>query len=130
MTVQHADLVRSREDVCEEEHLFVGERVGDLVHRRIGERYSGVFSLEAVDEVPEDPTAAAGAQPVPSLLAEAAAAARGDARHEYAVAQLERRDARAHLDDGADGLVAEDRSWQNGRDVALEDVQISAADRR
>src|SRR5439155_23073556 len=63
-------------------------------------------------------------------LAEAAAAARGYARHEHAVAELEGRDASALLDDGADGLVAQNRSGPDLGNVALEDVQIGAADRR
>ena len=90
--VEHADLVRRREDVGEEEHLFVVELRRDLVDRRVGERNAGVLGLEAVDQVAEDPAAAAGAQAVAALLAEPAASAGGDARDEHAVAELERRD--------------------------------------
>ena len=57
----------------------------------------------------EDPAAAAGAQAVVALLAEAAATARRDARDEYAVARPIVVTAGADLDDGADRLVAEDR---------------------
>ena len=38
-------------------------------------------------------------------------------------------DAGADRLDGADGLVAEDPAVGDGRDVALEDVQVGAADR-
>ena len=63
----------------------------------------------------EDPAAAAGAEAVATLLAEAAAPARGDAGNQHAVAGLERGDGVADLDDGADGLVAEDRpGWTSG----------------
>ena len=128
--VQHADLVRGREDVGEEEHLLVAQLVGHLVDGRVGERHARELGLEAVDQVAEDPAAAAGAEAVAALLAEAAAAARGDARDEHAVARLERRDRVADLDDRADGLVAEDRPGLHLGDVALEDVQVGPADRR
>ena len=78
----------------------------------------------------EDPAASAGAEAVARLLAEAAAAARRDARDEHAVALSERRDGVADLDDGSDGLVAEDPSRLDLGDVALEDVQVGPADRR
>ena len=107
--VQDADLVRGRQDVGEEQHLLVAQLVGHLVDGRVGERHARELGLEAVDQVAEDPAAAAGAEAVVALLAEAAAPARGDARDEHAVARLERRDRGADLDDRADGLVAEDR---------------------
>src|SRR5439155_1913455 len=102
----------------------------DLVYGRIGERHAGVLRLEAVDQMPEDPAAASGAKAVAPLLAEPAAPARGDARHEYAVAELECRDARALRHDRADGFMAEDRPRLHLGYVALQDVQIGAADRR
>ena len=128
--VQDADLVRRGQDVREEQHLLVGERLRHLVHGRVGERHARELCLEPVDEVAEDPAASAGAKAVVALAAEAAAAARRDAGHEHAVALVQRRDAAARLDDGADGLVAEDGPWLHLGDVALEDVQVGPADRR
>ena len=98
------------QDVREEEHLLVRERLRHLVDGRVGERNAGELGLEPVDQVAEDPAAAAGAEAVVALAAEAAAAARRDARDEHAVAFLQRRDRRARLDDRADGLVAEHRA--------------------
>ena len=127
--VQHADLERGRKDVGEEQHLLVGQLLRDLVDGRVGERHARVLGLEPVDQVAEDPAAAAGAEAVAGLLAEAAAPARGDARDEHAVAGLERRDRVADLEDRADGLVAEDRPGLDLGHVALEDVQVGPADR-
>ena len=129
-TLQHADLVGRGKDVGDEQHLLVAEALGDLVDRRVGERHAGELRLEAVDQMPEDPAAAADAEAVLGLLAEAAAPAGGDARDEDAVADGDGGDGRADLDDGADGLVSEDRPGLHRGDVALQDVEVRAADRR
>ena len=128
--VQNADLVGRRQDVGEEEHLLVAQGVWNLVDRRVRERHTGELGLQAVDQMAEDPAATAGAEAVVALLAEAAAPARGDARDEHAVAGRNRRDGRTDLDDGADGLVPENRSRLHLRDISLEDVQVGTADRR
>ena len=128
--VQDADLVGRRQDVGEEQHLLVAQAVRHLVDGGVGERHACELGLEAVDHVAEDPAAATGAEAVVALLAEAAAPARADARDEHAVADGDRRDGRADLDDGADRLVAENRSRLHLGHVALEDVQVGAADRR
>ena len=126
--VENADLIRRRQDVGEEQHLLVAERIRHLVDGRIGERHSGELGLQPVDQVPEDPAAATRAEAVLRLLAEAAASAGGDARDEHAIAGHDGRHSRADLDDRADGLVAEDRSRLHLGHVALEDVQVGAAD--
>ena len=77
---------------------------------------------------PEDPAAAAEALAVAAFAAEPAGAARGDARDQHPVAGLDVLHARADLDDRADRFVAEDPTVGHGRDVALEDVQVGAAD--
>ena len=64
-----------------------------------------------------------------ALLAEAAAPARRDAGDEYAIVLGEGRHAIALGDDGADGLVAEDRAGDDLGHVALQDVQVGSADR-
>src|SRR5207253_131608 len=74
--------------------------------------------------------ASAGAEAVARLLAEPAPAARRDARDEHAVADGEGADAAPGLDDGPDGLVAENRARPHLGDVALEDVEVGPADRR
>ena len=74
--VEHADLVRRRQDVGEEEHLLVRQILRHLVDGGVRERDARVLGLEPVDQVAEDPAASAGAEAVVALLAEAAAAAR------------------------------------------------------
>jgi hypothetical protein len=127
---QDADLVSRWEDVCQEHDLFVGQLWRKLVHGGIRERHSRILRLQAVDQVAEDPTAAAGAEAVAALLAEPAATAGRDARDKHAVAFGERGDCVAGLDDRSDGLVAEDAAWLDLRDIAFQDVQVGAADRR
>ena len=108
--VQDADLVGRRQDVGEEQHLLVAQALRHLVDGVIGERDTRQLGLEAVDHVAEDPAAATAAQAVMPFLAEAAATARADARHEHAIADGDRRHRCADLDDGADRLVTEDPS--------------------
>ena len=60
-----------------------GHRVG----RGVGERDPDVLGLGAVDQVAEDPAAAAEALAVAALAAEPARAAGGDARDEHPVAR-------------------------------------------
>ena len=109
--------------------MLVGELLGDLVDGVLGEGDACVFGLEAVDEVAEDPAAAADALSVAALLAEATAPAGGHAGEQHPVAGGDRGDGGANLLDGADGLVAEDRAGRGLGHVALEDVQVGAADR-
>ena len=126
--VEDAALERGREDVGEKEHLLVRQLVRHLVDGRVCERHARVLGLKAVDQVAEDPATSARAESVTSLLAEAAAPARRDARDEDTVALHERRDRAADGDDGTDRLVAEDRPRLHLGHIALEDVQIGPAD--
>ena len=130
--VLDADLVARREDVGEEEDLLVADALGHEVHRRLGERDARVLGLHAVDQVAEDPAdpadgLAVGGHPG---LARPAAPARGDRGHEHPVALLQRRDRGAGLDHRADRFMAEDAALGHRGHVALEDVQVGAADRR
>src|SRR5262245_35473461 len=130
VAVQHANLVGGREDVGEEQHLLVGELVRHLVDRGVRERHPRQLRLEPVDQVAEDPAAASGAEAVVAFLAEPAAPARREARHQPAIARFVRRRRVAGLDDRSDRLVAEDRAGPHLGDVALEDVEVGPADRR
>ena len=127
VAVEDADLVAGRQDVGEVDDLLVGEPLGDLVGRGVGERHAGVLGLDAVDQVPEDPAASAEALAVLVGSAEPAASAGGDARQQHPVPLADRPDAGAGLQDRADGFVAEDPAGGDLGDVALEDVQIGAA---
>ena len=64
LQVRPADLERSRKDVGEEQHLLVGERFRNLVDRGVCERDPRAVGLQTVDQMSEDPTAAARAEPV------------------------------------------------------------------
>jgi hypothetical protein len=126
--VEDADLVAGGQDVGQVDGLLVGQVFGELVGGGVGERDAGVLGLDAVDQVPEDPAAAAQALAVLARAAEAAAAAGGDARQQHPVALTDRADARPGLQDRTDGLVAEDPARGDLGHVALEDVQVGAAD--
>ena len=76
----------------------------------------------------EDPAAAAQALAVAAFPAEPARAAGGDARDEHPIAGLDVLHAGADGLDRADRFVAQNAAVGDGRDVALEDVQIGAAD--
>ena len=127
--VEDADLVAGGEDVGEHEDLLVAGAGGHRVGGVVGERHPDVLGLGAVDRVAEDPAAAAEALAVAAFAAEPAGPAGAHAGHEDPVADLHRLDPGADGVDGADGLVAEDPPVGDGGDVALEDVQIGAADR-
>ena len=103
--------------------------VGHGVGRGVGERDPDVLGLGAVDLVAEDPAAAAEALAVAAFAAVAARPAGGDAGHEDPVADGDVLHPGADGLDGADGLVAEDPPVGDGGDVALQDVQVRAADR-
>src|SRR4051794_7514930 len=69
------------------------------------------------------------AQRVQLVLARVAVAARDRERHDDAVADLEVRDGLALFDDLAHELVTEDVAALHRRDVAVEKVEVRAADR-
>src|SRR5690606_1688828 len=66
---------------------------------------------------------------IQAAVAVAARAAGADARNDDPVADVDVRDGGAHLGHRADALVAQNAARGDRRDVALEDVQIGAADR-
>ena len=79
----------------------------------------------------EDPADAADGLAVRghAALAVLAPSALGDRRHEDPVADVEAADRVADRGDRADRLVAQDAAFGHGGDVALQDVQVGAADR-
>ena len=108
---------------------------GHLVHGGLGIRHAHVLGLRAVDQVAEDPadpgrSLVAQAVRENALLAEAAVTTGLDARDDHVVADGELGHRAAHLGDDADALVTENPARRDGRNVALQDVQIGAADRR
>ena len=127
--VENADLVRGRQDVGEEEHLLVAQVVRHLVDGRVGERHPGELGLQAVDQMAEDPAPAAAAEAVVASLQKRQRP--HDVMHETSTRSPAHDgcDRGADLDDRADGLVAEDRARLHLGHVALEDVQVRAADR-
>src|SRR5690606_27185415 len=101
---------------------------GKTVGRRVGERDENTFGLGAVDAVAENPAAATEALPVAAIAAIAAPGTGGDARHQDAVADGDVTDVAADVLDRADGLVTQYAPGLDGGDVAVEDVQVGAAD--
>src|SRR5690606_4493218 len=67
---------------------------------------------------------------VEALQAVAAPAARADAREDHAVADVQLGNTASYLGDLADALMPEDAPRLDLRRVALQDVQVGAADRR
>lgn len=128
MAVEHAHLVRGREDVGEQDGVRAVHGPRQRVHGQVGKGHADVVGLGAVDQMAEDPAATAPALAVRPLPAVGAAPARGDAGDQYPVTRPHGPDVTADLDDLADGLVAEDRTGAYFRNVALEDVQVRAAD--
>jgi hypothetical protein len=129
--VLDSHLVAGRQDIGQEQHLFVGHAVGHLVHARFRERHPRVLGLSAVDQVAEDPSDAAGRLAVARhrALAVGTPPAGCDRRDEHPVALSEAGHRRAHRCDGADRLVAEDAAVGDSGHISFEDVQVSAADR-
>ena len=75
VAVEHADLEPGGQDVGQEQHLLVAEPLGDLVPEAVvGEQDAGQLGLGAVDQVAEDPAAAALALPTSLAAVEAAPA--------------------------------------------------------
>jgi hypothetical protein len=91
--------------------------------------------VSAVDEVPEDPADPRHAFVVQAvsrqlLMAVRAGTAGGDTRDDHAVADGELVYRRPDLDYRPDTLMSEDPAVRHRWDIAFEDVQIRAADRR
>ena len=129
LAVEHAALEAGRQDVAQHhQRLFV--RAGrNWIEAGIRIGNADELGLGAVDGVAEDP-AAGGAMRVHLLPAIFAFAAGADAGDQDTVSRLECRDGCSDLVDDADAFVAENAAGLAGRHVALEDVQVGAADRR
>jgi hypothetical protein len=100
------------------------------VHGGLRERDAHVLGLRAVDQVAEDPAHPAERLAVGRLVVPAVGAlpAVGDGGDDDPVPGPETGHGVADLGDRADRLVAQDPAVRDGRDVALEDVQVGAAD--
>src|SRR3954451_8139958 len=141
--------VAGREDVREEQDLLVLDVVLDLDRADVGERDARVLGLaagvaagevrvaeDAARRVAEHLLGHPGvrirvlADGVELVLTRPAVAARDRERHDDAVADGEVADALADLDDLAHELVPEDVAALHGRDVAVVEMQVRAADRR
>ena len=128
LAVEHAAFEAGGQDVAQHhQRLLVGAR-GNRIEAGVGVGDADIFGLGAVDLVAQDPAAgrAMGVHPPAAILAFAAG---GDAGDEDAVAGLERGHAGADLVDHAHAFMAQDAAGRAGRHIALEDVQIGAADR-
>src|SRR5690606_23900139 len=125
--IQDADFVAGGQNVAEHDQRFFIGTFGHRVQAVVGMGNAHVFGLGAVDQVAEDP-AAVFAVRVHLLLAVFALAAGRDARDQHPVALLEVADAFAHFLDDADAFMAQNAPGLHRGYVALEDVQVGAAD--
>ena len=131
--VPHTDLEPRRQDVGEQHGQVVGHVRREAVQRAVRERHANQLGLGPVDEVAEHPADARhplGRQTVRGVLAPAvgAHAAPADARDDHALADSMAAHAVADRDDRPDPFVPEHPSVGDGRDVAVQDVQVGAAD--
>ena len=78
--VLNADLEAGRQDVGEDDPLGIGDALGHLVERVLGERDANVLRLGAVDHVSEDPADAGDALRVEAVAVQALAAVRARVR--------------------------------------------------
>jgi len=124
--VQRATFEASREDVTQhDERLCVCVR-RDRVETGIRVRDAHMARLRAVDGVPENP-AAVSTMRVHLPAAEIASSARSDTRDEDAIAGDEGRYRGPNVGHHADALVPEDSTLRHRRHIALQDVQVGAA---
>jgi hypothetical protein len=129
LAVEHAALEAGRQDVAEHHQRLFVRACGNRVEAGVRMRNAHVLGLRAVDGVAQDP-AAGGAVRIHAAAAVLALAARRDARDEHVVAGVERGHAGADGLDDAHALVPEDAARRAARHIALEDVQVGAADGR
>jgi hypothetical protein len=122
--VQHADLVRRRQDVGKHHRGFVGYRLRQPIGRQIRERQSRVLALDAIDEMAQDPPAAATALTVVTFAAVPAHAACRDARREHTISLDQTGDAIANVDNCAYGLMAQNSAGLDRRNIALKDEAV------
>ena len=106
LAVEYAALEACRQDIAEHHQRFFVCAGGNGIQAHIGVRNADELCLGAVDGIAEDP-AAGGAMRVHLLAAIDACAAGADARNQYMVAELERRDGGPTCVDDADAFMAQ-----------------------
>ena len=132
-------------DVREHDEGLLVDALGRVEERRVRERDAHVFGLGAVGGVAEDPAGLAAVREE-AALAVVAVAAVADAGYQHCVADLVAHDARADAVDRTDAFVLclkwlagdvrarildthpDGDALLAGWDMALEDVQVGAAD--
>ena len=120
---------RGREDVGEEHRLFGGDRVGDGVQGEVGGRNRGELRLAAVEaDAGAEHLETGSAEDRVARAATVTVAARGDSRHEHAVADLRSADVGSRGDNLPDELVTEPGPARHRR-VPLVVVEVGTADR-
>ena len=127
--VQHPALEGRRENVAEHHERFFIRVRRQSVQARVGMRGAHVLRLGTIDSVAENPSARSAVRKHP-LSTQITDPARADTRDEHAVAFAKRRHERTHGLDHAYAFVPKNSAGRDRRDVALQDVQIRAADRR
>lgn len=129
LAVEHAALKASGQDVAQHHQCLFIRAGGNRIEACIGVGNADELGLRAVDGVAEDP--AAGRAVGVHLPAAIFALTTGtDAGDQNAIAHFECCHRRPHLLNDANSLMAENAARLASRDVALENMQVSAANRR
>src|ERR1019366_8117593 len=110
------------EDVGQHQDLFVAGAFGHRIGGGVGKGHADQLRLGPVNEVPEDPAAAAEALPIATFAAVAAPSARGDARNKHTSTHVKRLYPGSDLYNRADRLVTEDPTCCGLGHIALQDV--------
>ena len=128
LAVQHAAFVTRRQDVAEHHHRILVHAIRHRIEAGIRIRDADELGLRAVDGVAENPAArlAVRGHAAPAIVA---LSTRGNAGDEHAVAGMEAADTGTGFLDDPDPLVAQNATRYDTGQIALEDVQVGAADR-
>ena len=129
LAVENAAFEAGRQNVAQHDQRFLVGACRYWIEARLRIGNANELGLGPVDLVAENP-AAVHAMRIHELSAIDALAAGGDAGDQDAVSGFEHRDGRPDLLDDANALVAENPAGLTGRNVALEDVKVGAANRR
>src|SRR6202034_4095039 len=129
LAVEHAALEASRQDVAQHDQRLFVRSFGNRIEAGVRVRDAHELGLRAVDTVAENP-APGRAVRVHELAAVDAFAASADAGDQHPICRLECRDGWPYLVDDAYTLMPQYAARLTTRDVALEDMQVGAADRR
>ena len=129
VAIQHATLVRVRQNVAEQHNGLEIKIRRDPVQARVRMRDAHVLGLGTIDRVPQDPATspAMGRHAAPAEIADAAG---GDAGDEHEISWVKGGDARANCLNHAHTLVSENAARGHAGNVTFQDMKVRAANGR